>query len=98
MEKVQIYLKTAIFTRKAQEGTRRITPIRTIESTVTLDKVTDPIPPKAVILDGSVEQTLPNGFVVIAQKYYSVKHEELEGEETKLFLPTSKIDHIRIQD
>ena len=98
MEKVQIYLKSAILTRKAKEDTRRITPIRSVETTAQEEKITDPVPSKSMILDATIEQSLQNGFVVVVHKYYSVKHEDLDGEQTKLFLPTAKIDHLRLLD
>ena len=51
-----------------------------------------------MILDATIQQTLSGGFVVVAHKYYSIRHDELAGQESKLFLPTAKIDHIRVLD
>ena len=98
MEKVQIYLKTAIFTRKTLDESRRITPVRSQNSNKTETVAGDPIPAKTMILDATIEDSRSSGFVVVAHKYYSIRHDELSGEQTKLFLPTSKIDHIRILD
>lgn len=98
MEKVQIYLKTAIFTRNSIDESRRITPIRSQTSNETDEVPVDPIPAKTMILDATIQDSHSSGFLVVAHKYYSIRHEELSGEQTKLFLPTSKIDHIRILD
>ena len=77
MNKVKIYLKTALFA---------------------LPEAGDNLPAGCMIMEGEVEDKLSGGLIIKATSYYNIRHKELSGSECRLFVPMSKIDHIRLLD
>ena len=85
MKKVTIYLKTPLFALKGEEDT---------------------VPTGAIVLKGSLGEDGKGGIHVEVSSYFSVERKsssrqelkDLGGESSTLFIPTSKIDHIRFHD
>ena len=84
MQNVKIYLKTMLFSIKTNRHDSQ--------------SHKDPIPPTTMILEGEIIEKGNGGFVIDVTAYYSEQHKQLEAPAMKLFIPTSKIDHIRIID
>jgi hypothetical protein len=83
MKKVTIYLKTPLFALKGGE---------------------DSVPTGAIVVDGEISEEGKGGVYIDVTSYFSVERKSsskqvlknLEGKKTSLFIPTGKIDHIRI--
>ena len=56
------------------------------------------LPRKAVILDGSIQETGGGGVQLTVQTWRDDQGQDLTGDSKTLFIPNSKIDHIWIQD
>ncbi len=56
------------------------------------------LPRKAMILDGSIQETSGGGVRLNVRTWSDDQGQELTGEAMTLFIPNSKIDHIWIQD
>ena len=84
MKKVKLYLKTILFVVK--------------NNRLNTNSYVDPIPPTAMILEGEVVDKGHGGFTITVNTFYSEQHKELKGSPCTLFVPNSKIDHIRLLD
>ena len=58
----------------------------------------DTIPNATLIVEGQLIEQQSGGWLIKAERYYSIKNEALEGESCQLFIPMSKIDHARMLD
>ena len=78
----------------------RFRPVQCLDRILTLSLVAyvDPIPSTAMILEGEVTDKGHGGFTISIEKFYSEQHKELKGTGCTLFIPNSKIDHIRLLD
>ncbi len=64
----------------------------------------DPIPTKAVILEGNLFDETRGGVYIETTAYYSVESKSpslqirkaLKGGSVKLYIPSAKIDHMRL--
>lgn len=74
MERVQIFLKTELFSLGDD----------------------DAIPPRTLIVEGQVREQGSGGLLIDVQAYMRASGKVLEGKPQRLFLPMSKIDHIRL--
>ena len=83
MNSVTVYLKHPLFSLRGEK---------------------DPMPNGAVVIEGSLLEAPKGGICLKAERYFSVEKspigafeelKELEGPSLDLFLPTSKIDHMR---
>ena len=61
-------------------------------------RTTGHIPRKAMILDGEVQEQGNGGITIQIQTWRNEDGTELKGDSRQLFIPSSKIDHIWIQD
>jgi len=85
METAMIYLKTPLFALKGND---------------------DPIPTGALVLEGHIQEHGKGGVLAHVYSYFAVEGKnpsrqtlkKREGDEAVLFIPTSKIDHIRFQE
>ena len=57
---------------------------------------TDSIPSSTLIVEGELIEQQSGGWLIRAEQYYSIKGEPLTGESCDLFIPMSKIDHVRV--
>ena len=86
MKMVTIYLKHPLFSLKGAH---------------------DPMPNGVVVLEGKLLEEPRSGVHIQAERYFSVEKapmstdeelKEKEGPAMQLYLPSSKIDHIRFQE
>lgn len=83
MKNATIFLKTPLFALKGDE---------------------DPIPTNAIIVEGDISEENKGGVVIEVSAYFSIESKSpaqqskkpLKGKPARLFIPSSKIDHIRL--
>ena len=56
----------------------------------------DNIPNATLIIEGELLEQHSGGWLIRAEKYFSIKNDSLTGEACDLFIPMSKIDHVRV--
>ena len=56
------------------------------------------VPRGSVIIDGDVRELQGGGITIAAKGYLDARGRTLEGNETVLFIPTGKIDHLHLQE
>ena len=83
MKKVALYLKTPLLTLRGAD---------------------EPIPAKASIIEGTLQEESRGGVYIETSAYYSIEKKspreqervEQKGTSVQIFVPMSKIDHMRI--